>query len=874
MADDYTKQFDNMAKASISSGRVGLPAGMPPTQHQQAAIKAEQPAYNTFSNIMAIPNITGGFGGAVLRDYAAGRPILGDQKQGAPTAEAHFFEMMHKKGPAAAVNEYFLTSPNTMQQLHKSGGAPLADYMVKHPIQNAVMDFVGRVLDAGNVLAGEGVRGAAGTAKAGATTAGRAAAKTVTKVAPKYAATAAGQSLVRHLNSAGELGSMSRFGEVRAAGDLHGGQGGGARAESHARDLANATGYAEGISQRMANRMGKGLTLAEQYEVQHMVEGDSDLWGKKLTPAQQALKTKLMPYYDKAKADLAKLDKDTEKYEVAGPHRLIRNNFFPRANELEQPNTPAYEQRFGKGSFGVRKGTLGENVHRRYATLKQALRAGEKLSDHSPMQVIEEHAYIRTQAARINRALDGFEQEGLIVPKQAPVPHSLGVTTPVPQPDGFIDSNNIGGLKSFGSSITRDAWVHPSVASILEDVGHQVQAHNFVASLAGAAGKIGQTANRLLTTAEVSNPGYHGTFNISENIASEVPNPVGMAKGLSKKAIAEAEQEGVTLPYARHHAAYKFGRPYSDLSPQEKLERVLLSPQHAVESVAAKPLYEQVEPPMASAAFQGLKGRLGAAQAKNAVRGMLGEPENIPAAAKGGAAQLLQFPAWTMSQLIRWPKALAQRPYLYNAPQALAADYNASRGRGRKPGDESKFFPPLVVGKDKYGDPTMLTIPHPGNRAAALMSAVANKDRSGIGYAAAGALNPLLQQPAYNFMQDLTSQQRKDLNDVKPAEGSIGQQIIDYAKGFAYFSPYRSFTKTELTPERAQKQKGIINSFLYGGYSRAIRRYEPGLVQLRSEQRKAQRDGDAVKAARLQKAGDTMYQRMVNRLATFGFPAP
>ena len=635
---------------------------------------------------------------------------------------------------------------------------------------------------------------------------------------------------------------------------------------------------------RAANDVFKGLTKGEQFDVVNMIEGDSPLMGdvSKLSDSGKALREKLMPRVTKYRAIRASLDDATKKFNVADSSRLLNGqNFFSRAgmfvdpeNELGEealPENEAFRQQFrGGNGTGVRKGTLGENIHRKYPTLRQALRAGVKLRpDVDPMQALEMHVYARTQAARMNEQLNKLQELGLIIPKNEPVPLAIGVTKPVPQPPGFTDFGKLGSMRQFGSNITRDAWVHPSVPALIEDIAATHTTRKGLASLISAAGQAGRVANRVLSSIEVSNPGWHPLFNISENVASEAPSPMGFIRGAtSKAAIHQAEEEGVHVPFARRQSAHQWGRPWSDLSPKEKAMRLVGSIPHGLESFASAPLYSKIEPKMATGAYEGLKGRMGAPGANLAVRSMLGEPENI-GAATSEIAPLLQFPAWSISQLRRWGPAIAKRPYLYNAPHAAVRDVNAAQGRSPKLSDEGKVIPPIVLGKDKSGDFTMLNIPHPGNRLTELGTSLLKGDKVGIGYALAGAANPLLQKPLWDMLQG-SSEQKRALQYVAPDQTPL-QGAMNYIKGFGSFTPVRSLTSKELAPEHAAAQRQLINAFLYGHGGRNRLR---GLTEIRDDQHKAERSGDTATADAFRKAGDEMYQEMVKALASQGFQAP
>lgn len=888
--------FDSLAKASkqsnpaIFSGRTG---GVTPTakQAQSKDETANAPVYTGLSNILAVPNTPGAMLGATLRDVARGRKVGGDQPRGTNTAQSHFLEGLGKS-PAAAVNEYFATSPESMKQYAKGSGplSAIGSYFVKHPRQGAALDFVGRILDPGNALTFEGVGGIGDLLKGGTRTAARAAAKAVIKHAPEAAA----HPLVRTLQSAENLGTGNRFGEVRsAAEDVARGKGWHAQqvtahgdaAELASRNLANSGTYAKGIAQRASNAVFKGLTKDEQFEVVHMIEGDSPLVGNeaKLSPAQLKVRDKLLPRVTTYRQWRSRLDAGTQKYNVADSGRLLSgDNFFSRAgmfvdpentlNEEELPQNEAFRKAFGGGGgTGPRKGSLGQNVHRTFPTLKAALRHGVQLRpDVDPMKAFEMHAYARTQAARMNEQLDKLTETGLIVPKEADVPFAVGVKTPNPRPPGYLDFSELGSMRSFGSNITRDAYVHPAIPSLIEDIASTHQTRKGLSSLLSLASNAGRVANHVLSAAEVSNPLYHPAFNISENVASETPSIGGLIKGAtSGKAVDAAEEQGVHLPFARRQPAHQWGRPWSDLSAKEKAMRVLRSVPHGVESFSAAPLYGHVEPRMATGAYEGLKGRLGAPGAAISVRSMLGEPENIGADFHG-ASQVFQFPAWTLSQLRRWPAAIAKRPQLYNAPHAAISDIDATAGRSQRQSDEAKIFPPIVLGRDKNGDFNVLNIPHPGNRASALGVALLKGSPVDIGFALAGGVNPLLSQPTHSVLESLSGQQQRDLNYVAPQRSGL-QKALDYVKGFGYYSPIRSFTTKELSPERAATRRQLINAFLYGhGGEHRVR----GLVEIRAAQHRAEQSSDTGAADQLRKAGDDMYQRMLQELSAQSFPAP
>lgn len=878
----------------VESGRVGALPFQTPRQKSNA--RNAEPVYGALSNILALPNVPGAMIGAMLRDAARGRQVGGDQPHGAPTAEAHFLESLAKH-PAQAVNDYFATSPQSVAEYAKGSGplAGIGTYLHHHPRQNAVLDFFGRILDPGNLLTGEAAGAAGSAAKAATRSASRAAADAIVSRAPGMAAS----GVVKHLRTAEHLPSFNRFTNVRsAAEDLARGRQAapaavkttGDAAEVAARNLANANTYAAGISQRAANDVFKGLTRNEQFEVVHMIEGDSPLMGdvSKLSPAQIALRQRLLPRVTKYRGWRARFDRATQQYGVADPNRMLNGeHYFSRAgmfadpeNELGEEDlaqTDAFRERFrGGGGTTVRKGTLGENVHRKYSTLRQAVRAGAQLRpDVDPMQAFEMHAYTRTQAARINEQLDKLQDLGLIVPKESPVPLSAGVMRPNPKPPGYQDFlDTFGSLRQFGSGVTRHAYVDPSVAYLLQDVtASGTPSRNVLSSLLQMAGGGLTTANRALSSVEVANPIYHPLFNISQNIASEAPNVGDMIRGAANPhAVEQAEEAGVHLPFARRQPAGAWGRPWGDLSAQEKLSRLWMAVPHAVESFSAAPLYGHIEPRMATGAYAGLTKRLGPAGAHLAVRSIVGEPENLGAAERD-IAPLAQFPAWLKSQLRRWPGAIAQRPQLYNAPHAAIRDVDLAKGRGPRAADESKILPPIVLGKDKNGDFITLAIPHPGNRATAVAAGISpfilEGDPKDLEFALAGAANPILQGQIFNQLE-MSEQQKRDLAFVAPAP-SAGQRVSDAFSNLGRFAPIRSLTSTELTPEHAAARRRIVNAFLYGHGGRSRVR---GLVELRSDQNKAQRQGDTATADRLRKAGDALYQRMLEALSKGGFPAP
>lgn len=896
------------------SGRLG---GMLP-EVQAAGQKDEQkskPVYDAVSNAMAIPNVTGALLGARLRDLAAGRPqpqysftpgLKKLQLSDPESAEAHFMRQFDKE-PASAVNEYFLTSPQTMRQLSKAPPGRLHDvgkHFVDHPKENAALDFAGRILDAGNAGAGAMMKAVTTDAGALTRTASRGLANQIVKRAPDLAT----HPLVQTLRSAEHLGSFSRWAEVRSAAEdlarLHGMADptkAGDDAVLGAVNIANSGSHARGVAQKAAKEVFGGLTKGQQFDLMNFIEGQSPLWGhaSKLSAEQIALREKLMPRYQAYQKWRSTLDDASQRYRVAGaPRFLTGRNFFSRAGmykdkadelgEEELPSNPVFEREFvgAKGVSGPRKGTLGQNVHRRYNSHVEATRAGaELLPDASPMKAFEMHAYARTQAARINQQLDKLQDLGLIVPKEQAVPHAIGVTQRVAAPSGFSDFTNlppdIGGaaVRQFGSDITRNAWVHPAVPSMIQDIAGRSAPTGGLASAIGLVGSAAKKANQFLSFFEVSDPLYHPIFNVSENVASEAPGVTGLVRGAtSKKLMEQAEEKGVHLPYATAQSAYRWSRPWSDLSATEKAQRALSAPGRAAETLTRKMLYGGIEPRMATAAYEGLKGRLGESGAALRVRSMLGEPENISMAMQGGA-EAFQFPAWTLSQLRRWPGAIASRPYLYNAPQAGIRDVNLSQGRGPRDTDVGKVLPPIVLGKTKRGDFNVLDLPHPANRAVSLIDAAVRGDKLGALYAAGGAVNPLAQGPVYSALQNASSQTKRDLASVAP-EKSAQEQAIDFAKSFGRFSPVRGlttwppFSRVELSPERADAQKRLIDSALYGGYNRALRKREPGLVELRNMQHKFERAGKTDAATRLKMSADAMYQHMLNRLTSQGYQTP
>ena len=218
--DDLAKQ----AKAANPVGPSGRLGGMlPPTEKQQQTSQSDVqgPVYGALSNILSTANVPGGAAGAFLRDVAAHKPLGFGQPPSSNTAETHFGNMLMgsgkspAQGPAAAVNEYFATSPSSMKAYSKGHGQlqSIGQYFTEHPKQGAALDFVGRILDPGNALTFETVGGLSDMLKGGTRLLARKAAKEIIKKAPEMA----GKPLIRHLNSAENIATGNRFGEIRSA---------------------------------------------------------------------------------------------------------------------------------------------------------------------------------------------------------------------------------------------------------------------------------------------------------------------------------------------------------------------------------------------------------------------------------------------------------------------------------------------------------------------------------------------------------------------------------------------------------------------------------------------------------------------------------
>lgn len=870
-----------------------VPSLVHPTKAQLASQRAVEGGVSEF---LGYGNTIGTMIGAAMRDQAEGRNIGDTIRElssmpisGTGPSHSHLtkaFNMLSQGHSIEAGEEYFPTSATNLKAL-ASHGEPMAKYLHGHPRQASIADFFVRAIDPSNAIFGEGMgmlgRGARGMLGE----AGGAAARTITRHAPQAAA----HPIVQHLASLGEQTTFNRFADVRAAAQdvartrgvnphVHADE-----AEQAARNMANVDHFAAGWSQRMTRDVFKGLTKSEQDQLVDLIEGESALIGKKvpLSAAGEALKKKLMPRLQMYRKYRGMLDDYAKANGVADPTRFLAgDNYFPRkgmfknmqeAGEDEDPVNEAFLTRFrSRGGSSVRKETLGENVHRRYRSRVDALRNGAVRDENTTAaEIFERHAYVRLQAARINEQLNHLQKLGLITPKEVPVPHSAGVMQEVSAPPGqFPFTDTYGSLRSFGSQVTRPSYAHPAVAHLLEDIAGTTRS-GFQRGLSHitnwVAGPL-RFANRLASLSEVSDPLWHPFFNISETTASEAPNVLKYAKGVgSKQARESAEMAGVHLPHVRQGGAADWARPFSDLSPQEKLMRVLKMPARGVEAISSDPLYGFIEPRMATGTYEGLKKRLGPAGAMIATRSTLGEPENFPSALRD-VGQMAQFPTWMLSQLRRWIAAPIRRPWLYNSPHASIEHYNESRGRGPQPGDATRFIPPIMLGTTPEGDRMVLELPHPGDRTLRMEAAIGNA-ATGKGLpedvvmSLAGGANPIL-SPQLN--KALTAVKREDkpsdvAHDFAMAapQRTMQQKVMDWAK---FYMPGvgQDLVHTELSQPRSDQRYTIMHAFIEG--DKRVPALRHGIAQWRKLAQYAADQGRPDLQAQATKEADSMWNVM------------
>jgi hypothetical protein len=425
------------------AGKAGSLLGKVPASTPPAAAKKPPPAplWTGITQALGAPNLSGAMIGAFMRDASAHRnPFAGSltSRQGVTAAPGsaveHALRGIHQGHLQETVDEYFPLGTPSLKQFAKDDRRAgithsAAQTLVDHPRVASVVDFLGRLADPGNALFGEALGIAGRGVKAGIGAGGRAAADAITKAKPAEEFS----KKVMALRAAGDIAVFKRFAVVRAAAEHVARKAGksaadirqaGDRAEMAARNVANAEHEAKAQGQYIRKRMMGGLTHGEQLEVYHLIEGDSTL-------PPGPLRDKLMGRVDFWRTTLHALDKDTRSWLGDDARFLSSNRYAPRqgfarnadADPLSEGEEALIERSRSRGGVTVRKGTLGQNMHRKYATLKQAQAMATATGkfdlnpDWTPAQAIEEFVTNRVRSFTIAKQFNTLDDVGLLSPK-------------------------------------------------------------------------------------------------------------------------------------------------------------------------------------------------------------------------------------------------------------------------------------------------------------------------------------------------------------------------------------------------------------------------------------------------------------------------
>lgn len=998
----------------------------PTAAQRQAAAKqtaaATAPIMGPLSEALGYGNSATTLLGAGWKDYVEGRspdPLSGIEGGDTPfifpknykepeTAVNHAYRLLAQGKSQEAANLYFPTSPNVMRATAQSGIPGISDYAAAiyyHPKVNAAIDATARMVDPGGAGAGAAADVTGGLLRGGTRVAARAAARGIEKAAPTWAA-GRGAGLTEFVKYFEHGAAMRRFYAVRGAAEDLARKAGksfkdadeaGQRAEMAARNIANAPEYGRAAGANAAQDIFGDLDKADQFEVVHLHEGTSDIDPSNRSPSnplndlERARYERLKPAVDKWRAYGAQLDDLTRQWLGDDSRLLPSSRYFPRVgfakdaghDPLSDGEEAILDNARSQGGVTVRKGTLGEDIHRKYATLKQAMAEASATGrfdinpDWTPKDALENHIANRQQAYRIYEQMRELENVGLVQPqwktpptfsklwvptkaalrmpaayqKGLPVPgvppemqralsgqlsrerqlsasltrrkllkgvqmtpelnRLLSVGTMAPavksikrmtspgvmsvRQEGFLPFTKFGDIRTFGLPLARQSYIHPTIHSmLLETRGRTADPST---GMVGAAGDLLQAVNRAAAQWQVSFAPYHVGINLRANVASALRSPQEWATFMTNLFNPEARA------YAKATGAY---RPYTEPEIIKELPGVMGKGLQLFHKIAARPLYRDVEPRIAGALQKALEPRMGRAGAALETRNTLGEPENIPRNARD-MAQMLEFPAWFLSQMRRWTTMPFRRPNQYNAAQAGITDWNAAMGRSRQPGDQNRMFPPIMLGYTDMGDRILLEVPHPADRALRFMGATGNAvqgnaDPSEIVSALAGAVNPSGQESVRELLKNWRppgegTDWAHDVAKSAPPDNSpgpikFGKAVFGtvfgppatFARNVSYYAnPLPQLIHTELGTRTIKLPNGktrqidagklrmeIVRVFVYGD-RKSGPDFKYGILEARNDAEKLQKAGRDADAAKLTAWANTRYADMQKVLTRFGF---
>ena len=662
-------------------------------------------------------------------------------------------------------------------------------------------------------------------------------------------------------------------------------------------------------AQDEVHALGKGLTLKQGQMLVDAIER---------TIPEGNWAPRIARYRDFQK----KLSQDLVDYQVAEPGEIrLAQTYVPRLGSTLDPEDLALESEAVAGApheyyhTNVRKGTLAKD--RRYQTFEEARHSGAKMDPAWDfLRTLETTIMSRLESIKINKGLTRLRELGLMTYKDEPVPH------------GWVKLDDTPTLRNFGSKILRESAFPPEIAKALTDITVRETSLNpseLLPTPFNPLAKAGSWVNWATARWQVAAPQYHGIFNLVPTqlatMLAHAETPLAAAKSLaaySKEMVTvpggknmldslrryisgqgreQAVEAGATSPFASDIPAFRMTRPWHDLNPEERWQRVKDLSGRGIENVTSRALYQTMEPIMASATHKGLMaGGMPSARAALRVRQTIGEPENIPGQARSWA-QWLMFPGWRLAMGRLWPWLLGKSPALYTGPQRAGRAYNISRGAyntelgmGDAPPLTSSqhLIPDLMIGRDKDGQPLYLSLPSAANLPLSVMNMipVPNELTSFSNRAAnlaTTAANPIL---ATGMRGLETIRGRHGFAGTGPggyrlsdldAPGSVGQKLLEAlgATGSRYAPVPIPPDQNALLEMLGPSVRSVPSGYMQNYKSQVEAQMRSQIQSLRANARTLAQQGDQAGANELSAQADLQYATMVEYMKELGIlPKP